>query len=80
MAVMADLARALREVREARELAVEIKSRTDLLKSRVVYSNAEEAVPEPTSLPANAPGRAVAIREPNVLLEDYWDVYAVLLH
>jgi hypothetical protein len=78
MAQMADIGEALKAVREARDLAVEIKSRTELLRSRVQYAHEGDTVPDPSSLPANTPGRAVAIREPNVLLEDYWDVYTVL--
>lgn len=79
LAQMADIGEALKAVREAQDLAVELKSRTELLRNRVQYAHDEDTVPDPSSLPANTPGRAVAIREPNVLLEDYWDVYTVLL-
>jgi hypothetical protein len=79
IAQLDEITAAVAMVREARELAGEIRSRTELLKGRVSYGHGSEAVPDPASLPANSRGRAVAIREPNVLLEDYWDVYRVLM-
>jgi hypothetical protein len=74
-----EIAAATAMVREARDLAADIRSRTESLRGRVTYRHTQDTVPDPGSLPANSGGGTVAIREPNVLLEDYWDLYKVLL-
>ena len=45
----------------------------------VHYRHAEDTVPDPGSLPSAFPGRGVPVREPNVLVDDYWDLYTALL-
>ena len=53
--------------------------RTDSIKGAATYRHAEDTVPDPGSLPSAFPGRGVPVREPNVLVDDYWDVYTALL-
>jgi hypothetical protein len=80
VAMMSDIADALRRVRGQKEDAAEIRTRTELLRSVVTYRHSQDAVPDPATLPSAFPGRSgVSIREPNVLADDYWDVYRVLL-
>lgn len=81
IATMADIAVALKLVRAQKDIAPEIRARTDLLKSAVTYRHAQDSVPEPASLPSAFTNRGVgvSVREPNVLADDYWDVYVVLL-
>lgn len=80
MSMMTDIADALRRVRGQKEDAAEIRARTELLRSVVTYRHSQDAVPDPATLPSAFPGRSgVSIREPNVLADDYWDVYRVLL-
>lgn len=79
-AVMGEIADALKRVRGQKEDAAEIRSRTELLRSVVTYRHSQDAVPDAASLPSAFPGRSgISIREPNVLADDYWDVYRVLL-
>jgi hypothetical protein len=80
VAMMADIANALSRVRGQKDDAAEIRSRTELLRSVVTYRHSQDSVPEPATLPSAFPGRTgVSVREPNVLVDDYWDVYKVLL-
>jgi hypothetical protein len=80
IAMMTDIADALKRVRGQKEDAAEIRSRTELLRGVVTYRHSQDAVPEPASLPSAFAARSgVSIREPNVLVDDYWDVYKVLL-
>jgi hypothetical protein len=80
MAMMAEIADATRRVRGGREDAAAIRSRTEQLRAVVTYRHSQDAVPDPVSLPSAFPGRSgVSVREPNVLIDDYWDVYRVLL-
>jgi hypothetical protein len=80
VAMMADIANALSRVRGQKDDAAEIRSRTELLRGVVTYRHSQDSVPEPATLPSAFPGRTgVSVREPNVLVDDYWDVYKVLL-
>lgn len=80
--LMADIAAALALVRGARDVAGGIRERSEALRQAVTYRPENEAVPDPLSLPSAFAGRGggVSVREPNVLADDYWDVYKVLLH
>lgn len=79
--MMNDIASALASVRAQRDLATEIRARSDLLRGAVRYETAHAAIPEPASLPSAFVGRdgGVPVREPNVLADDYWDVGRLLL-
>jgi len=80
IAMMADIASALKRVRAQRDSAQEVRTRTEHLRACATYRRSQDAVPEPASLPSAFPGRGgVFIREPNVLVDDYWDLYKVLL-
>ncbi|HXQ64757.1 MAG TPA: hypothetical protein VN787_07870 [Steroidobacteraceae bacterium] len=78
---MADIAAALAGVRAQKDLAAEIRTRSELLKHAVSYNDPDDAIPQPGSLPSAFLRRdgGVPIREPNVLADDYWDVGKVLL-
>jgi hypothetical protein len=79
--LMHEIAQALAMIRSQRDLAIEIRARSDYIKSSVAYEHASEAIPIATTLPSAFMGRGggVAIREPNVLADDYWDVGRLLL-
>jgi hypothetical protein len=80
IAMMADIADALKRVKGQKEDAAEIRSRTELLRASVTYRHSQDAVPDPSTLPSAFAGRSgISVREPNVLVDDYWDVYRVLL-
>ena len=80
--LMVDVSAALALVRGARDVANGIRERSEALRQVVTYSDEHEALPDPVSLPSAFAGRGggVSVREPNVLADDYWDVYKVLLH
>jgi hypothetical protein len=79
LAIMAEVVPALAAVRSSRDIANEIRTRTEALRSLVTYRSEEEAVPDPASLPSSFLGRSTPSREPNVLVDDYWDIYTVLM-
>ena len=78
-ALMAELAEALALVKSQKDIATEIRGRTEAIKGAATYRHAEDTVPEAGSLPSAFLGRGVPVREPNVLVDDYWDLYAALL-
>ncbi len=78
-AMMAEIASGLAIVKSQKDMAGEIRSRTDAIKNAATYRHGEDTVPDPASLPSAFPGRGVPVREPNVLIDDYWDVYTALL-
>jgi hypothetical protein len=78
-ALMTEIGAGLVLVRSQKDMAGEIRSRTDALKNAATYRHSEDTVPDPGSLPPALPGRGVAVREPNVLIDDYWDIYTALL-
>jgi len=82
MQLMTDIAAALAQVRSARDVAGGVRERSEALRAAVSYRSEHEAVPDAVSLPSAFAGRGggVSVREPNVLGDDYWDVYKVLLH
>ena len=78
--LMREISTALAAVRQPKELAPQLRARTDVLRSAVSYRHPEDAVPEPVSLPSTGDASGeVSAREPNVLTDDYWNVYKVLL-
>ncbi len=78
-ALMAEIAAGLALVRGQKDIASEIRARTEALKAVANYRHPDDTVPDPGTLPSAFPGRGVPVREPNVLIDDYWDVYTVLL-
>jgi hypothetical protein len=63
-------------VRSQEGVVAEIKQRTDRMAAAASWRSANETVPQPASLPPAATG---GVPDANVLVEDYWDVYKVLL-
>ena len=78
-ALMTYIAAGIALVKSQKDMAGEIRSRTDALKTAATYRHPEDTVPDPGSLPSAFPGRGVPVREPNVLVDDYWDLYTALL-
>ena len=71
-----EVAQALALVNAQDGLAAEIKKRGEKLAASATWRNANETVPQPASLPPAATG---GVPDANVLVDDYWDVYKVLL-
>jgi hypothetical protein len=78
-ALMAEIALGLALVKSQKDIAAEIRTRTEALKGVASYRHPEDTVPDPGSLPSAFPGRGLPAREPNVLIDDYWDLYTALL-
>lgn len=83
-ALMTAIAQALTVVKSRKDIAGEIKSCVELLREVAQYRTEADAVPLTDSLagvvPANTGGRAVlALSGPQVLADDYWHIYQVLL-
>ncbi|MEI8298435.1 MAG: hypothetical protein WCH32_10470 [Pseudomonadota bacterium] len=80
-ALMAEIAAALAMVKARRDLGEELKARTELLRAAVTYRRSADSIPQDRSLPSAYAygGRAVPVREANVLAEDYWDLQQLLL-
>lgn len=74
VALMQTAARALAELEQAHDDLADIKARTDRLRRTSAYKGPEDVVPTPDSI--EQPGAAGL---PNVLLDEYWDVYKVLV-
>jgi hypothetical protein len=71
-------AKAAGDIEGMSEDLAEIKARADRLRRQAVYRNAEETVPAPDSIvppDAGASGK----RAPNVLLDEYWELYRALV-
>ena len=78
IALMEQAARAVADLEKRADDLADIKARTDRLRRSVVYRDAADAIPTQASVqPAEVPGRAQST--PNVLLEEYFDIYSVLL-
>ena len=79
--MMADIGVALASVREQKDRAVDIRSRSELIRNAVRYEQPHDAIPDAKTLPSAFVGRdgGVPVREPNVLADDYWDVGRLLL-
>ena len=71
-----EIAQALALVNAQDGLAADIKKRGEKMLATATWRNANETVPQPASLPPAATG---GVPDANVLVDDYWDVYKVLL-
>jgi hypothetical protein len=76
LARLREIAQALAMVKAQDGLVAEIKKRGEKMLPAATWRNANETVPQPASLPPAATG---GVPDANVLVEDYWDVYKVLL-
>jgi len=78
LALMERAARVTAELEKRPDDLTDIKARTDRLRRSVVYRGEADAIPTQASVqPADAPARAQST--PNVLLEEYFEIYSVLL-
>jgi len=76
LARLREIAQAHAMVRAQDGLAAEIKKRGEAIAPSATWRNANETVPQPASLP---PAGSGGVPDANVLVDDYWDVYKVLL-
>ncbi len=76
LARIREIAQALALVNAQDGLAAEFKKRGDKMTATATWRNASETVPQPASLP---PAAAGGVPDANVLVDDYWDLYKVLL-
>ncbi len=76
LARLREIAQALALVNAQDGLTAEIKKRGEKMAPGATWRNANETVPQPASLPPAGTG---GIPDANVLVDDYWDVYKVLL-
>ena len=77
--LMREIAAALTLIHSKQDTAVELRQRTDAVRRAVSYRSPDEAVPDPASVPRAQRDVGAAVREPNVLTDDYWDLYSLLL-
>ncbi|HEU4531023.1 MAG TPA: hypothetical protein VFR59_07550 [Steroidobacteraceae bacterium] len=82
--LMVAIAQALAAVRSRKDLAAEIKVCVDQLREAAQYRSANDAVPLGETLgavlPSSPDGRAVlTLSAPQILADDYWNIYKVLL-
>lgn len=68
-----DIERAIKGLESVESMAAELRDRAEKLRAAVSWRSREDVVPTPASLPPSTAGGA------NVLLDDYWDVYRILL-
>jgi len=73
MARLDQVAEAMGVVRSQDGVAAEIRALTERLRQDAAWRSADEVIPAPSSLQSVAGGAT------NVLIDDYWDVYKVLL-
>jgi hypothetical protein len=76
LARLREIGQALAMVKAQDGLAAEIRKRGEKLAPSATWRNANETVPQPASLPPAATG---GVPDANILVDDYWDVYKVLL-
>jgi predicted metal-dependent hydrolase len=67
------IAEAVETARSQDGVAPEVRTLTERLRQEAAWRRPEDAVPAPSSL------QSVAGPGPNVLIDDYWDIYQVLL-
>jgi hypothetical protein len=75
-ALMQRAAQAGSEIEGLAEDLADIKARTDRMRRVVTYRNDTETVPLAESLSA---ANAGSTRRPNMLVDEYWDVYGALV-
>ncbi len=68
-----EIEREVKGLESTGSMAAELRDRAEKLRAAVGWRNREDVVPTPATLPPSASGGA------NVLLDDYWDVYRILL-
>jgi hypothetical protein len=76
LARLKEIVAALVQIKSQDGIATEIKKRTDKMGSGATWRSQNETVPQPASL---SPAASGGVPDANVLVDDYWDVYKVLL-
>ena len=76
LARLKEILAALVQIKSQDGIATEIKKRTDKMGSGATWRSQNETVPQPASL---SPAASGGVPDANVLVDDYWDVYKVLL-
>jgi len=78
---MAEIATAVTAVKATRDIREELRARAELIRSSAVYRHPADTVPQDGSMPSAYAlrGRAVPVREANVLADDYWDLAQLML-
>lgn len=81
LARLAEVQAGLAWLREPQGLAQEVKLRTERLRQMARYRYPHETIPEAGSLPTDQAGESgVALRAPNVLTEDYFELRRYLIN
>jgi len=75
LARLDEIAAAMTAVRSRAGLAADIRAGAERLRAAVSWRTPADVVPSPASLPGVGGGSEIG----NVLIDDYWDVYKVLL-
>lgn len=75
LARLDEVAQAIAMVASQEGIAPEIRTKTERLRASVSWRTPQDVVPTPASVPPATEGD----RGGNVLIDDYWDVYKVLL-
>jgi hypothetical protein len=78
-ALMHKAAQAVADIEHMNEDLAEIKNRADRLRRSAVYRSPEETVPNADSIAPADPGPDMRRATPNVLLDEYWDIYRALV-
>jgi hypothetical protein len=79
IALMQLAARALADLEQMHDDLADIKARTDRIRRTAVYKGANEVIPTHDSiLPPNGQKQAQPL--PNVLLDEFWEIYRALVH
>ena len=78
-ALMQQAALAAGEVERMGEDLAEIKARADRLRRQAHYRSDDETVPLPESIKPPDSRSPAAKAAPNVLLDEYWELYRALL-
>jgi len=77
-AIMQKASRALADLEQVHDDFADVKARTDRLRRTAAYKGPEDTVPSPDSIqPAAGAARGQSV--PNVLLEEYWEIYKALV-
>lgn len=79
LALMQIAAKAIADLEQMHDDLADIKARTDRIRRSAVYKTPNEVIPTQDSImPSDATKRAKP--PPNVLLEEFWDIYKALVH
>jgi len=78
-ALMHNASQAVADVERMSEDLAEIKRRSDRLRSSAVYRSPEETVPNADSIAPADVSSGTRRTAPNILLDEYWEIYSALV-